>query len=174
RLSEEMAAELFKGLKLQDRWLRRTMKPLKDLRGGVLTLDLGKEARAGLELRFSTADKAENAVPAGRDLPGVPRLRRGGGGRTQAEDAVDEASGAEERQKAMTWLLFLEEIEKAMQDARPERKGEVLHVAFAARTDLEALGAKAKERLQQEEKDPARQEERDRRATRHQPQTDRP
>src|SRR5262249_36964819 len=33
RLSEEMAAELFKGLKLQDRWLRRTMKQLKDLRG---------------------------------------------------------------------------------------------------------------------------------------------
>jgi hypothetical protein len=151
QLTREQAMEFLNRL-TPEQGIQRALRPLAELRSGVLTVDLGKRSRGTLDLVFPDEKRAERALPAVQDALTLLRLNVLGKVIAQAEEEMADATGAEE-EKAMFWVLSLEQLEGVLGTGRAQHKGSAVHVAFEGATDLAAVWAKTKDVLREREGD---------------------
>jgi hypothetical protein len=162
KVTKETAGEIFREFKMDDRMMRRLLRPLEGMKGMLLTLDLGKDTRAALRLFLPDKERAERALPAVQDLMVVLRLGLTGELLAKAEDDALDAPTGPLAEKAEFTLLCLEGLEQMMRKARVEVKGTEVAVSLQARPDFAALKAQARAQAGKRQADPKAVEARNR------------
>jgi hypothetical protein len=154
QLTEATAQDLFREIHVDERGIRRALRPLVAVRSASFSAHLGKESRAELYLRFADGNRAKRGLGAAQDAVTLLRILALGSLMEHAEERLGDAEDAKSEEKGLLWLQLLEQLDAGLRALKSELRDDLVHLSARADTDLVALTARVKvlaKELQQDE-----------------------
>jgi hypothetical protein len=123
------------------RFLARFLAPFLPAQSATLTLDLGRDTRAAVQLRFAEDAQAQTAGLAVQDAVTLLRIFAVSDWVEAAQQQVQEGRTDVDEQRGRFALALAKRLEEALRSARMEPRDGQVQLALRVRTDADALAA---------------------------------
>jgi hypothetical protein len=120
------------------------LKPLQAIKSKQIALQLGPDLAFYSESQFGTADEAEKALPALRDLVAIRRFVEVGILQTMLDREADQTTDRAQEEALLSCLVYLDHLEKALREPKIAKFGSTLTVQV--KTTINLAGVKAEAR----------------------------